>query len=104
MRIGLGLYRLPIGRYISVAARRRERALVKHLEVDGWSRRSSPLHRLDARAKLAAVLVTLAFIGSARPWTARHAIFYADLAVAAGLVNLSSSAVREVITRFPVTA
>lgn len=60
---------------------------MKHLEVDGWSRRSSPLHRLDARAKLATVLVMLAFIGSARPWTARHGIFYGGLAMAAAFAS-----------------
>ncbi len=59
---------------------------MQHLEVDGCSRRSSPLHRLDARAKLVAVLITLAFIGSARPWTVRHAAFYVLLSAVAALV------------------
>jgi len=40
---------------------------VRHL-VDQWSRRSSPLHALDARAKLTALLLLLAGISLSQPW------------------------------------
>jgi cobalt/nickel transport system permease protein len=60
---------------------------VKHLEAEQWSRQSGPLHGLDARAKLIAVLIALVFIGTARPWTPRHAGFYAILALLAALLS-----------------
>jgi energy-coupling factor transporter transmembrane protein EcfT len=60
---------------------------VKHLETEQWSRQSGPLHGLDARAKLIAVLIALVFIGTARPWTPRHAGFYAILALLAALLS-----------------
>jgi cobalt/nickel transport system permease protein len=42
---------------------------------------------LDARAKLIAVIVVLAFIATARPWSPRHVAFYAMLAAAAALLS-----------------
>ncbi|MCC6539353.1 MAG: hypothetical protein IT162_17510 [Bryobacterales bacterium] len=56
---------------------------MRHLESDQWSRGASALHARDARAKLIAVLVMLAFIGTARPWHWPHALFYGSLALAA---------------------
>lgn len=56
---------------------------MRHLEADQWSRGAGTLHRRDARSKLAAVLVVLAFIGTARPWQWPHGVFYGSLAMAA---------------------
>lgn len=50
---------------------------MRHLESERWSRGNSILHRLDARAKLIAVLLILAFIGTARMWDKKHVVFYA---------------------------
>jgi cobalt/nickel transport system permease protein len=60
---------------------------VRHLEVERWHRQAGPLQGLDARAKLISVIIMLAFIGTARPWTASHALFYASLAVAAVIAS-----------------
>jgi cobalt/nickel transport system permease protein len=40
---------------------------VRHLILDQWSRRSSPPHSLDARTKLVALVLTLAYISLASP-------------------------------------
>jgi len=63
---------------------------VKHLEVENWSRRTGPLHRLDARAKVIAVLLILVFAATARPWTPGHVAFYAALALAAAAFSKQS--------------
>ena len=60
---------------------------MKHLEVERWGRQAGPLHRFDARAKLIAVLIVLAFIGTARPWSVWHAGFYAFLALLTAIVS-----------------
>lgn len=53
---------------------------MRHLESERWSRGSSVLHSLDARAKLITVVAVLAFIGTAHAWNAQHFLFYAALA------------------------
>ena len=60
---------------------------MRHLEVERWRSVPGPLRQLDARAKLITVLVILVFIATARPWTLKHAAFYAGLALLAMLVS-----------------
>ncbi len=60
---------------------------MRHLEVERWRSVPGLLHKLDARAKLIAVLAMLVFIATARPWTPMHAAFYAVLALSAMVVS-----------------
>ncbi|MBM3792484.1 MAG: hypothetical protein FJW31_00130 [Acidobacteria bacterium] len=79
---------------------------MRHLESDQWSRGGSALHRCDARAKLAAVLTVLAFVGTARPWHWPQGVFYGSLALAALLAAQLSWAgfLRRLSVVLPVTA
>lgn len=63
------------------------------------------LHRRDARAKLIAVLVILAFVGTARSWHWPHGVFYGSLALAALLAAQLSwqSFVRRLAVVLPFT-
>ena len=58
---------------------------MKSLTIDSWSRRGGPLERLDARAKLLAVLITLGFLGTSRPWGIINFLLY-FLVVALALI------------------
>ena len=60
-----------------------------HLVIDRWSRGTSPLHRRDPRAKLAALLVFLIVLSTTRP-TAQiaFAVYAAMLLVAANRARL----------------
>ncbi|MBZ5606266.1 MAG: aminotransferase class I/II-fold pyridoxal phosphate-dependent enzyme, partial [Acidobacteriia bacterium] len=64
-----------------------------HLVIEGWSRKASPLHARDARAKLGALLVFLVAV-STTPVSAQI-VFYADVALLTAAVA---------IARLPVVA
>jgi cobalt/nickel transport system permease protein len=58
---------------------------MRHLLLDQWSRRESPLHSLDARAKLAALLIILIAISLAP---------YTTLPLAAAILLIATNASR----------
>jgi len=60
---------------------------VHHLVVEGWSRKSSPLHARDARAKLGALLIFLVAV-STTPVSAQT-VFYADVALLTAAVAIA---------------
>lgn len=64
-----------------------------HLVIEGWSRKASPLHARDARAKLGALLVFLIAV-STTP-VSSQIVFYADVALLTAAVA---------IARLPVVA
>ena len=60
-----------------------------HLVIDRWSRGSSPLHRRDPRAKLAALLVFLIALSTTPPAAqAAFAAYAALLVIAANRARL----------------
>lgn len=68
-----------------------------HIEVEAWSRRNSPLHRRDARAKLAALLAFLIAVST----TPIHAEPARLLAAYAGYAVLAIAAA--IASRLPLT-
>ena len=68
-----------------------------HVVVEGWSRRSSPLHARDARAKLGALVAFLAVVSSTPPeaqWT-----FAADAVLLAVVIAIGRLPVRGLMAR-----
>jgi cobalt/nickel transport system permease protein len=56
-----------------------------HVVLEGWSRRDSPLHRRDARAKILATILVLVFMATAGAVDARFAAFYGLLLLSGAL-------------------
>ena len=77
-----------------------------HLVLESWSRKSSPLHARDARAKLVALLVFLIAVSTTRPGAFSAFYGYAALlAVAIGIAQLPMGAlVRRALVFVPFIA